>query len=157
TGKCSWKPRNHLTPNPLPGREGDFFFPFPGREGGWGLGCLQPIPLYGTRSMSAIRFTHLDHCSIIVTDVAKARAFYAGVLGLKGIAKPKTFDFVVLWFELADGQTLHLLQKPDPDTRSPRHLALRVADARVARAHLGAHGVEIQETVLIPHCDRFFI
>jgi catechol 2,3-dioxygenase-like lactoylglutathione lyase family enzyme len=107
--------------------------------------------------MSAIRFTHLDHCSVIVTDVGKARAFYAGVLGLKEIAKPKTFDFVVVWFELTDGQTLHLLQKPEADTRSPRHFALRVADAKAARTHLRAHGVAIEETVLIPHCDRFFV
>src|SRR5262249_35428723 len=50
--------------------------------------------LYGTDHMSAIRFTHLDHCSVIITDLARARAFYSGVLGLKEIAKPRTFDFV---------------------------------------------------------------
>ena len=75
--------------------------------------------------MSAIRFGPLDHCSVLITDLAKARAFYAGVLGLKEIPKPKTFDFVALWFDLGNGQTLHLLQKPQPDTRSPRHFALR--------------------------------
>jgi catechol 2,3-dioxygenase-like lactoylglutathione lyase family enzyme len=107
--------------------------------------------------MSGIRFTHIDHCSVIITDLAKARAFYVGVLGLKEIAKPKTFDFVALWFELGDGQTLHLLQKPQPDTRSPRHFALRVPDARAAREHFRANGVEVQETGPIPHCDRFFV
>lgn len=107
--------------------------------------------------MSAIRFTHLDHCSVIITDVAKARAFYAGVLGLKEIPKPKTFDFVALWLQLGDGQTIHLLQKPQPDTRSPRHFALRVTDVKAAREHFRAHGVEIQETGPIPHCDRFFV
>jgi catechol 2,3-dioxygenase-like lactoylglutathione lyase family enzyme len=107
--------------------------------------------------MSAIRFTHLDHCSVIITDVAKARDFYAGVLGLKVIPKPKTFDFVALWFQLEDGQTIHLLQKPQADTRSPRHFALRVTDVKAAREHFRAHGVEIQETGPIPHCDRFFV
>lgn len=107
--------------------------------------------------MSAIRFTHLDHCSILITDVKKARAFYAGVLGLKEIAKPRTFDFVVLWFELGDGQTLHLLRKPEPDTRSPRHFALRVVDIVAAREHFRLHGVAVQETGPIPHCDRFFV
>ena len=85
--------------------------------------------------MSAIRFSHLDHCSVLITDLAKARAFYVGVLGLTEIPKPKTFDFVALWFDLGDGQTLHLLQKPQPDTRSPRHFALRVPDAKQAREH----------------------
>jgi catechol 2,3-dioxygenase-like lactoylglutathione lyase family enzyme len=107
--------------------------------------------------MSAIRLTHLDHCSVIITDVAKARAFYVDVLGLEEIAKPKTFDFVALWFRLTDGQTLHLLQKPLPDTRSPRHFALRVRDVVAAREHFRAHGVAIQETGPIPHCDRFFV
>lgn len=107
--------------------------------------------------MSAIRFTHLDHCSVIITDVAKARAFYAGVLGLKEIPKPRTFDFVALWFQLEDGQTIHLLQKPQADTRSPRHFALRVTDVKAAREHFRARGVAIQETGPIPHCDRFFV
>ena len=107
--------------------------------------------------MSDIRFTHLDHCSVIITDVAKAREFYAGVLGLEEIPKPKTFDFVALWFRLEDGQTLHLLQKPEADTRSPRHFALRVTDVNAAREHFRAHAVAIQETGPIPHCDRFFV
>lgn len=107
--------------------------------------------------MSAIRFTHIDHCSVLITDLARARAFYVGVLGLTEISKPKTFDFVALWFQLADGQTLHLLQKPQPDTRSPRHFALRVPDVKAARDHFRSHGIEIQETGPIPHCDRFFV
>jgi catechol 2,3-dioxygenase-like lactoylglutathione lyase family enzyme len=107
--------------------------------------------------MSGIRFTHLDHCSVLITDLAKARAFYVGVLGLTEIPKPKTFDFVALWFQLEDGQTIHLLQKPHPDTRSPRHFALRVPDINAAREHFHANGIEMQETGPIPHCDRFFV
>ncbi|HJZ59713.1 MAG TPA: VOC family protein [Gemmataceae bacterium] len=107
--------------------------------------------------MSGPGVTAIDHVSVLVTDLAKARWFYRNVLGLPEIAKPKTFDFVALWFDLGGGQTLHLLQKPQPDTRSPRHFALRVPDARRAREHFRANGVEIQETGLIPHCDRFFV
>ena len=47
--------------------------------------------------------------------------------------------------------------KPQPDTRSPRHFALRVPDAKAAREHCRSHGVEIQETGPIPHCDRFCV
>jgi catechol 2,3-dioxygenase-like lactoylglutathione lyase family enzyme len=107
--------------------------------------------------MSAIRFGPLDHCSVLITDLEKARAFYSGVLGLKEISKPKTFDFVALWYDLGGGQTLHLLQKPQPDTRSPRHFALAVPDARRAREHMRARDVEVLETGPIPHCDRFFV
>jgi catechol 2,3-dioxygenase-like lactoylglutathione lyase family enzyme len=107
--------------------------------------------------MNNLRLARLDHCSVLITDVAKARWFYRDVLGLKEIPKPKTFDFVALWFVLEDGQTLHLLQKPQPDTRSPRHFALRVANAMEAREYLRTRAIEIQETGPIPHCDRFFI
>src|SRR5690606_36949382 len=77
-------------------------------------------------------------------------------LGLKEVAKPRTFTFRVLWFDLGN-QQLHLLLKPDPDTVSPRHFALRVKDARAARAHFRGQGVMVEETVVIPHCDRFFV
>ena len=80
--------------------------------------------------MSAIRLGPLDHCSILITDLANARRFYGDVLGLKEIAKPKTFDFVVIWYDLGGGQTLHLLKKPHPDSRSPRHFALAIPDAK---------------------------
>jgi catechol 2,3-dioxygenase-like lactoylglutathione lyase family enzyme len=98
----------------------------------------------------------IDHVSVLVTDLAKSRYFYRDILQLKEIAKPRTFDFKVLWFDLGN-QQLHLLQKPQPDTRSPRHFALRVDDVRAAREHFQHHGVETTETTPIPHCDRFFV
>jgi catechol 2,3-dioxygenase-like lactoylglutathione lyase family enzyme len=103
------------------------------------------------------QITNMDHCSVIITDVVRSRRFYREVLGLKEIAPPNTFDFVVLWFDLGGGQTLHLLLKPKPDTISPRHFALGVRDAQAARAALRAHSVSIEETTPIPSCDRFFI
>lgn len=106
--------------------------------------------------MSRLPLSQIDHVSVIITDVERSRRFYKDVLGLKEIAKPKTFDFVVLWFELGN-QQLHLLLKDRPDTISARHFALRVHDAKAARAHFAAHGVPIQETTPIPHCNRFFV
>jgi catechol 2,3-dioxygenase-like lactoylglutathione lyase family enzyme len=107
--------------------------------------------------MPGLTVTHIDHVSVLITDCAAARAFYAGVLGLTEIPKPKTFDFVALWYDLGGGHTLHLLQKPQPDTRSPRHFALRVTDIQAARAHFRSHNIAMQETGPIPHCDRFFV
>src|SRR5918912_3631180 len=99
--------------------------------------------------MAGLQVTQIDHCSVIITDVERSRRFYRGLLGLKEIPKPRTFDFVVVWFDLGD-QHLHLLLKDRPDTLSPRHFALRVPDAREARRYFGAHGVTIQETTPIP-------
>src|SRR6516162_7629341 len=99
--------------------------------------------------MSRLEITQIDHVSVIVTDVARSRHFYRDVLGLKEIAKPKTFDFAVLWFDLGN-QHLHLLVKGRPDALSPRHFALRVADAEAARAYFRERGVPIDETTPIP-------
>ena len=106
--------------------------------------------------MSAFRFTHIDHCSVLITDVAKARRFYGELLGLKEIPAPKEFDFVAIWYDLG-GTYLHLLLKPQPDTISPRHFCLHTTDARAAREHFRRLGVPIEETVKIAAADRFFL
>src|SRR5258705_235097 len=106
--------------------------------------------------MSVLQVTQIDHVSVIITDLDRSRQFYRDLLGLKEIARPRTFDFVVLWFELGN-QQLHLLLKPQPDTVSPRHFALRVADVEQARSYFRARGVPIEETTPIPGADRFFI
>ena len=106
--------------------------------------------------MSDPQVTQIDHVSVIITDVERSRRFYRDLLGLKEIARPRTFDFVVLWFDLGD-MHVHLLLKDRPDTHSPRHFALRVADVAAARAYFRANDVRTQETTLIPGADRFFI
>ncbi len=101
--------------------------------------------------------THLDHVTVIITDLERSRRFYADVLGLREVPPPPTFDFVVLWFEVGEGQYVHLLQKPQPEAISPRHFAVRVVDAVAARDHCRALGIPIDETVRIPNADRFFV
>lgn len=101
-------------------------------------------------------FSQLDHVSVLITDVERSRRFYRDLLGLKEIARPRTFDFVVVWFDLGN-QHVHLLLKDRPDTTSPRHFALRVKDAAAARAYFREHGVRTDETTPIPGADRFFI
>lgn len=104
----------------------------------------------------ALGVTQIDHVSVIITEVERSRRFYVDVLELREIAKPKTFDFVALWFDLGN-QQLHLLLKPQPDTISPRHFALRVRDIAQAREHFRTLGIPVDETTKIPGCDRFFV
>jgi glyoxylase I family protein len=106
--------------------------------------------------MLGIQVTQIDHVSVLITDVERSRRFYRDLLGLKEIAKPRTFNFVALWFELGN-QQLHLLRKDQPDTRSPRHFALRVQDVQQARSYMREREIPLDETTLIPGCDRFFI
>lgn len=107
--------------------------------------------------MPGLTVTHIDHVSVLITDLARARAFYNDILGLKEIAKPKPFDFVALWYDLGGGHTLHLLQKEKPDALSPRHFCLRVTDVRTARQHFTSHNISIIETGPIPGAERFFV
>src|SRR5437763_4176359 len=106
--------------------------------------------------MSGLQVTQIDHVSVIVSDLERSRRFYRDLLGLKEIAKPRTFDFVVLWFDLG-GQHLHLLLADHADPPSPRHFALRVADCAAARAYFAARGLRVLETTPIPGADRFFL
>ena len=53
-------------------------------------------------------FKELNHVSITVTDVAKAREFYTGQLGLEEIPRP-AFDFPGIWYSLGGGLSLHII------------------------------------------------
>jgi catechol 2,3-dioxygenase-like lactoylglutathione lyase family enzyme len=106
--------------------------------------------------MLGLQATQIDHVSVLITNVERSRRFYRDLLGLKEIAKPRTFDFVALWFDLGN-QQLHLLRKDRPDSISPRHFALRVANVAAARTYCRENGVATEETTLIPGADRFFI
>jgi catechol 2,3-dioxygenase-like lactoylglutathione lyase family enzyme len=106
--------------------------------------------------MSGFDVTQIDHVSLIITDVERSRHFYRDILALKEIAKPRTFGFVALWFDLGN-QQLHLLLKDKPDSRSPRHFALRVKDVPAARVYFRERGIPIEETTVIPGADRFFV
>jgi glyoxylase I family protein len=104
----------------------------------------------------SLTVTHIDHASVIITDVAASRRFYGELLGLREIPAPKTFDFVALWYDLG-GTYLHLLLKPIADTIGPRHFCLHVSDIAAARAHVASSNIPIDDTVKIPGADRFFI
>ena len=100
--------------------------------------------------------TGIHHNSVVTSDADRAREFYAGILGMKEIPYPSTFDFPVIWFELGD-QHVHLIVENRPDSISPRHIAFHVRNASVAREALTAMGVAIEDTVKIPGAERFFV
>lgn len=102
------------------------------------------------------RISHIDHITVLITDVARARQFYGEILGLREVPAPREFDFIAIWYDLG-GQYLHLLLKPHPDTPSPRHFCLHVDDVRAAREELRQKGLAIDETVKIAAADRFFV
>ena len=103
----------------------------------------------------------LDHPAVVVTDVARAKAFYGGVLGLKEVPRPKSFDFPGAWFQLGPpewGQTLHLLGQPQAEPKGRRHFCLWVNDVQAAAQRLAEAGCRVgwESKYKIPGVDRFF-
>ena len=61
----------------------------------------------------AERFSLL-HASLLVADLARARAFYEGVLGLVPSPARPAMSFDGVWYDLGRGQ-IHLINLPNPD------------------------------------------
>lgn len=106
-----------------------------------------------------MQFSQIQHCSLVVQDLERAATFYRNVLGLTEIEIPSTFKpagLNVRWFQLGS-QQVHLLVGRENQPDSQYHMALQVDDAQAARLWMKAQGVAVQENVLIPGADRFFI
>ena len=94
--------------------------------------------------------TRLHHAAVCVTDIERAKRFYAEVLGLHEVARPN-FDFPGAWYEFGDGSQLHLIVHDTPlalrgtTAIDPKdgHLALRVDSFAATLAHLQHHGVAV--------------
>jgi catechol 2,3-dioxygenase-like lactoylglutathione lyase family enzyme len=99
-----------------------------------------------------LTYVTLHHAAVPVTDLDRAKRFYAGVLGLKEIARP-AFSFDGAWYQVGD-RDLHLIVVADPSLNRDRkldmadgHLALRVKSFAEARAHLESAGVPLRVTI----------
>ena len=107
--------------------------------------------------MDAIRVERLDHVAINVTDVARAKAFYGGLLGLKEVPRPQSFTFPGAWFQCGP-EVLHLVGRKEADADRSSHFALWVTDARAAARVFEAAGHAVKwDQTKIPGVDRFFV
>lgn len=106
-----------------------------------------------------MQLTGIHHCSLAVTDMKRALAFYIHVLGLQEIAIPVTFPAAglhVRWLQIGS-QHIHLIPVDACEAPSPRHVALHVADVEAARRELAQHGIPIWEAPPIPGAERVFV
>lgn len=93
----------------------------------------------------------IQHVSINVTDLARARHFYTDVLGLSEIPRPD-FDFAGAWFGIG-AQQLHLIVHPGARTlrgtteisSREAHFALRVRSYQETLEHLRAKSIPCRE------------
>ena len=92
----------------------------------------------------------LLHAGLLVADLARSKAFYESVLGLKPCPRPE-LPYSGEWYDLGGGQQLHLMGLPNPDAGiarpehggRDRHIALAVTDMDALKSRLEAAGVKV--------------
>src|SRR3954467_9457180 len=98
----------------------------------------------------------LGTVAINVSDMTKAPAFYGGVLRLKEVARPKSFDFAGAWYRIG-AVDLHLISRGDVEAESRRHFAFWVSDVRAAARAVEAGGFAVAwDSYKIEGIERFF-
>ena len=96
---------------------------------------------------------YLHHVSVCVSDLTRAKHFYAEVLGLRELPRPD-LGFPGAWYAVGTAQELHLIVHPPSKTmrRTPEidgrdgHFAFRVPSYDETLARLRAHGVPLIES-----------
>ena len=91
----------------------------------------------------------LHHVTVNVKDLAEAREFYEGMLGLREVPRPKSFNFAGAWYQMGAAQ-IHLIEKDEGAPLSTRHFALLVHDAAEARKQVEEAGLETEDQIDIP-------
>jgi len=103
-------------------------------------------------------FKQIQHVSITVTDVEKARDFYTRTLGFQEIARP-AFDFPGIWYSLGGDLQLHIilneeLVKPavERETITARygHFALWTEDCDETARTIDALGLPTRDVISGP-------
>jgi catechol 2,3-dioxygenase-like lactoylglutathione lyase family enzyme len=96
---------------------------------------------------------YLHHVSVCVSDLTRAKHFYAEVLGLRELPRPD-LGFPGAWYAVGTAQELHLIVHPPSKTmrRTPEidgrdgHFAFRVQSYDETLTRLRAHGVPLIES-----------
>ena len=88
-------------------------------------------------------FLRFDHVSMVVADTERALIFYRDIMGLKVFADRPKLAFSGAWLVVGEGQQIHLLEVPNPDSLNrpehggrDRHAAFRVSDLNEIRKRL---------------------
>jgi catechol 2,3-dioxygenase-like lactoylglutathione lyase family enzyme len=93
----------------------------------------------------------LDHVTILCSDLAASRAFYAQALGLVDGDRPP-FNFPGAWLWLDGKPVVHLVGGRNKgelkSTGSVDHVAFRASDLDGVRARLAKAGIAFRETAV---------
>jgi|GEM_PF-262560 lactoylglutathione lyase len=123
------KPASASTPGSMPGQSA------PG----------EPTP--GPNNLGIIRHNHL---AIHVKDIPASAVFYRDVLGLKPVPVPDNMKATRAWFDIGDGQMIHLLNGRTEQIvhdRNGSHYALFVENIGQSEAFLKAKNIPYHRQV----------
>ncbi|MFD2569722.1 VOC family protein [Spirosoma soli] len=101
----------------------------------------------GQDNLGLIRHNHL---ALHVKDIPTSVAFYRDVMGLKQLPVPDNLKATRAWFDMGDGQQLHLLDGRTEQIvhdRNGSHFALFVADINKSEQYLKAKKVAYHRQV----------
>ena len=90
------------------------------------------------------------HVGLLVTEIDRAAAFYEEVLGLEKLPRPD-FGFPGRWYDMKNGQQLHLMSTADLPAHSTdnpafdRHIAVVVSDIKHTAEQLTTLGIPYAE------------
>ena len=93
--------------------------------------------------------TGILHATFLTSDLARSRTFYEGVLGLKQDSKRPDLGYDGVWYDVTQGQQIHLMLLPNPEAglQRPahggrdRHVALAVTSIEELANRLDQAGI----------------
>lgn len=102
--------------------------------------------------------SQLQHVSLMIDDVEATRAFYRDVMGFRELVRA---DFGPaappgLWFELDNGQMVHLTERRDDPALRLVHVAYEVDDLEQAATVVTGRGVAIERARHVPRAGYQF-
>jgi catechol 2,3-dioxygenase-like lactoylglutathione lyase family enzyme len=86
------------------------------------------FPLFlGAQEAKNIEVVRFNHVALHVKDIAQSAKFYGDTLGLLTVEVPDSMKAIRAWFQLGNGQMIHLLAgrtEPIVNDRNGSHFAL---------------------------------
>jgi catechol 2,3-dioxygenase-like lactoylglutathione lyase family enzyme len=112
--------------------------------------CLFLCPaLYSQATPQRPKIVGVAHIGLRTDDLAAARKFYAGILGLGepfSLNNPDGRGLLLTYFKVNDHQFIEVFPElKDPKQDRLSHISFETTDAQQLRAYLGSRGVKVPE------------